>query len=199
MLTRIFVLPDILKEMGSWPSAYQELRRTAELQPDHWQAQLELGQIELAGGRRQDAKDRALTILKSAPTNSDAQILLSNADLALGNPAEALREATAAVSMAPDRPVVYLNLGQIQFRIGKPEDAESSVKKAQALTPKRCFLLTWARSTSSRNVGRTLKSNTRLAFRLPKDLLARAALANMYVAQGQPAQAEQTWPTPKNS
>src|SRR6516164_4075972 len=82
-----FRLAQTYSKMGSWPSAYQELRRTVELQPDNWQAQLELGQIELAGGRRQDAKDRALAILKSVPTNSDAQILLSNADLGLGNPA----------------------------------------------------------------------------------------------------------------
>src|SRR5208282_2613416 len=72
-------------KMGSWAAAYQELNRTIELKPENWKAQQELGQVELAAGKRQEAKDRALLILRSNPNQADAQILLANADAALGN------------------------------------------------------------------------------------------------------------------
>src|ERR1700740_26697 len=48
---------------GSWPSAFRELQRTIELQPENWQAQVDLGQLLLAAGKRQDAKDRAMLVL----------------------------------------------------------------------------------------------------------------------------------------
>ena len=72
-------------KMHTWASAYQELSRTVDLQPQNWKAQLDLGQLELAGAKRQEAKNRALLILKNNPNDSDAQMLLANADAALGN------------------------------------------------------------------------------------------------------------------
>src|SRR5271169_6646304 len=38
-------------KMGSWAAAVRELQRTVDLQPDHWRAQLNLAQLELAGGK----------------------------------------------------------------------------------------------------------------------------------------------------
>ena len=40
-------------KLGNWPAAYQELSRVVDLQPDHWKAQLDLGQLELASSKRQ--------------------------------------------------------------------------------------------------------------------------------------------------
>ena len=96
-------------KMSSWIAAYQEFSRTVELQPENWQAQLSLGQLELAGGRRQEAKDRALLILRGHLRDTDAQVLLANADVALGNLKDAAQEAADAVSWAPDHPSVYIN------------------------------------------------------------------------------------------
>src|SRR5467141_4125185 len=67
-------------KQGSWALAFQELSSTVDLQPENWPAQLDLGQLLLAGGKPQEAKDRALLILHGNPEHSDAQILLSNAD-----------------------------------------------------------------------------------------------------------------------
>src|SRR5208283_1265790 len=47
-------------KQGSWALAYHELSRTVELEPENWPAQTELGQILLAAGKGQEAKDRAL-------------------------------------------------------------------------------------------------------------------------------------------
>jgi tetratricopeptide (TPR) repeat protein len=71
-------------KLGTWSYAAVELSRAIELQPDLWEAQLELGKLQLAGGKPQAAKDRALLILQGNSTRSGAQILLANSDLALG-------------------------------------------------------------------------------------------------------------------
>src|SRR5258708_34264993 len=103
-----------LIKQSSWAAAFQALSRTVELQPENWPAQLDLGQLLLAGAKPQEAKDRALVILHGNPKHSDAQILLSDADAALGNLNDALEEAREAVRIAPDRSASLINLGLIQ-------------------------------------------------------------------------------------
>jgi tetratricopeptide (TPR) repeat protein len=57
-------------KVGSWTSAFREFSRTVELQPDNWPAQLQLAELTLRSGKAQEAKDRALVILRSNPTNA---------------------------------------------------------------------------------------------------------------------------------
>src|SRR6516164_4309262 len=92
-------------KLGSWSSAYRELSRAAELEPENWTVQQELAQLELAAGKPQPAKDRALLILRRDPKSAEAEMLLANADAALQHMKEALEEANTAVAMAPDRAV----------------------------------------------------------------------------------------------
>src|SRR3981189_1270685 len=46
-----------LLKQNSWAAAFQELSRTVDLQPENWPAQLDLGQLLLAGGKSKEAKD----------------------------------------------------------------------------------------------------------------------------------------------
>src|SRR6266550_7166978 len=56
-----------LLKQSSWAAAFQELSRTVDLQPQNWPAQLDMGQLFLADGKLQEAKDRALLILQGNP------------------------------------------------------------------------------------------------------------------------------------
>ncbi len=107
--------------MKSWPAAYAELQRTVELQPENWQAQVDLGRMELLGGKPQNAKDRSKLVLKSNPASIEAQLLLADSEAALGNLKAAIEEANAAIAMAPDRASSFLNLAQLQTRDGDPQ------------------------------------------------------------------------------
>jgi len=51
-------------KLGSWMAAYRELSRAAELEPENGTLQQELAQLELAAGKPQPAKERALLILR---------------------------------------------------------------------------------------------------------------------------------------
>lgn len=187
-------------KMASWAFAYQELRRTLDLQPDNWDAQLRLGQIELAGGKRQEAKDRALLILKNNPAHVEAQTLLSQADTTLGNLPLALQEANEALTMAPDRPASYLNLGQIQIRGGHPEQAELNFQKAQSLDPKGLSsYMTLGNFYQQQKRWMEAEKQFQQAVQVaPSDPLPRAALASLYFSQGQAAHAEQVLTDAKN-
>ncbi len=187
-------------KMGSWPSAYQELRRTVDLQPENWPAQLQLSQLELAAGKRQEAKDRALLILHSEPKNADAQMLLADSDAALGDLPKALEETKDAVAMSPDRAAVYLNLGQIQMRAGKMEDAEASFKRARELDSKSVVpFMTLGTFYAREKRWTEAQEQFKAAIqRAPNDVVPRAALAGLYFGEGQVAQAEQVLTDAKN-
>ena len=45
-------------KLMSWSAAFAELQRTIELQPDNWEAQVDLGRLQLVAGQKQEAKDR---------------------------------------------------------------------------------------------------------------------------------------------
>src|SRR5271163_5318988 len=53
-------------KQGTWAGAFQEFSRTVALQPENWGAQLEIAKLLLAGGKFQDAKDRATLVLKNS-------------------------------------------------------------------------------------------------------------------------------------
>src|ERR1700687_1354178 len=179
-------------KQSSWAAAFQELSRTVELQPENWPAQLDLGQLLLAGAKPQEAKDRALLILHGNPEHSDAQILLSEADAALGNLNDALEEAREAAKMAPDRSASLINLGLIQAKASAFDDAEASLKKAQSLDPASVTpLLTLANLYQRQRRWADAEKVFQAAISLaPKSTMPRIALAGLYLAQGQESLAE---------
>ena len=178
---------------GSWASAYQELLRTVDLQPDNWPAQLDLGKLQLAGAKPQDAKDRALLILKSNPKNADAKMLLSDADVALGNLSGALQEANDAIALSPDRPMLYLNLGHIQARMNDLPAAEQSFKRAASLDSNSAmpFITLGKFYQQQKNFTEAEKYFKAAIEKAPKDVSARASLAALYFSQGQVGPAEE--------
>jgi Flp pilus assembly protein TadD len=181
-------------KQGSWAAAYQELQRTIELQPENWSAQLDLGQLVFAAGKAQDAKDRALLILRNNPRHADAQVLLANSDAVLGNLKDALEEAKEATEMAPDRSVVFTTLASIQVRAGALADAEANLKKAESLDPTSIVpVMTLGRFYQQQKRWAEVEHEFESAISLaPKDPMPRAALAGLYVSQGQDTLAERT-------
>jgi tetratricopeptide (TPR) repeat protein len=181
-----------LLKQSSWAAAFQELSRTVELQPENWPAELDLGQLLLAGGKPQEAKDRALLILHGDLKHPAAQILLSDADAALGNVKDALEEASKATEIAPDRSSGLVNLGLIQAKAGAFDDAEASLKKAQSLDPVSVTpLLTLANLYQRERRWADAEKEYQAAISLaPRSTMPRIALAGLYLAQGQESLAE---------
>ncbi len=179
-------------KLGSLASAFRELTRAVELQPDNWPAQLQLAQLSLHGGSAQDAKNRALLILRANPQNADAQIVLSSSDEVLGDSKTALKEAQDATEMAPGQPDVFMHLGMLYARAGEAAKAEENLKKAKSLktngiTPIMTLGNFYQQQRRWNDAANEFQSAITAA---PTNPLPRAALATVYMNEGQDALAE---------
>jgi tetratricopeptide (TPR) repeat protein len=179
-------------KQSSWAAAYQELQRTIDLQPENWQAQLDLGLLLFAADKVQEAKDRALLILRSNPQYADAQMLLANSDAVLGNLKEAIGEAKKATEMVPGRAVAFITLGSIQMRAGVLADAEANLKKAESVDPASIVPLMmlgafYQQQKRWEEAEHEFASALSLA---PQDATPRAALARLFASQGRDSLAE---------
>ena len=181
-------------KLGSWASAFQEFARTVELQPDNWSAQLQLAEMALRGAKPQEAKDRALLILHGSPKNVDAQIVLSSADAALGDSKSSLQEALDATQLGPEQPRPFINLGILYARASQPAKAEENLKKAKALDSKDI--------TATMTLGNFYEQQRRwndaanefqsAIASAPSNPIPRAALATVFMNEGQDSLAERT-------
>jgi tetratricopeptide (TPR) repeat protein len=179
-------------KMSNWASAFRELQRTVELDPQNSDAQLDTGQLYLAGGKGADAKNSALTILKRSPGNLGAQMLLASSDAQLDNLQDALREAAYAVKMSPDNADAYVNLAGIQQRASSFQDAEANLLKARELSPASIIP---AMALGNLYAAQKQWKNAEAAFQTaitiaPKNPSPRASLAGVFIAQGKGDMAE---------
>lgn len=179
-------------KLGAWASAFRELSRAVELQPANWPAQVQLAELSLRGGKPHDAKDRALLVLHSNPQNSDARIVLSSADAALGDPQGALQEGIEATRMSPNRVEAFTHLGLLYARSGDVGKAEENLKKAKALDLSGIAATMTLGEFYEQNRRWTDATNEFQAAiaREPTNPVPRAALATVYMNQGQDAFAE---------
>jgi len=179
-------------KLGTWASAFRELSRAVELQPANWPAQVQLAQLSLRGGKPQDAKDRAGLVLHNNPQDSDAQIVLSSADAALGDSKAALQEAVEATRMSPGRTEVFTHLGLLYARGGDATKAEENLKKAKTLDSNGIAATMTLGEFYEQNRRWTDATNEFQAAitRQPTNPVPRAALATVYMNQGQDALAE---------
>src|SRR5882724_8411332 len=191
-VTALYKSAQCSERVGNWNAAYNELLRTVDLAPDNWPAQLDLGKIFLGGGRPQEAKDRALLILRSNPKDVQAQILLSGSDAALGNQQAALSEAREAVNLDPGRASVYLNLALLQQKWGTFSEAEANLLKAQSLDPSSAApkMILGAIYENQKRTDDARKQFEAAIQAEPKNPRPRTALATLYFSQGQIDQAE---------
>jgi tetratricopeptide (TPR) repeat protein len=176
----------------SWPAAFQELQQTIDLQPENWPAQLDLGQLLFAAGKAQEAKDRALLILRSNPQHADAQMLLANSDAVLGDLKAAIVEANKATEIAPGRAAVFLTLASIQMRAGALADAEANLKRAKSVDPASTVPVMmlgafYQQQSRWEEAEREFAAAQSLA---PKEAAPRAALVVLYTSQRKDALAE---------
>jgi cellulose synthase operon protein C len=180
---------------SNWAAAIQELQRTIELQPENWHAQIDFGQIILAGGKNQDAKDRALAVLHTDPKNLEAQLLLSNADALMGNSKDARQEAQDAIALAPDQARTYINLAIIEQKAGADDAAETVLKKAQSVDPSSAIpRMALGDLYERHNRWTDAQAQFQSAISVaPRDPQPRSALAALYLKQGDHAAAEKVF------
>jgi tetratricopeptide (TPR) repeat protein len=92
-------------------------------------------EVMLHQGRRAEALELNVAILKEAPKDPDARGLAAAFLLDQGDAAKAITELEAVVTTAPDNPVARLDLGRAYAEKGAWEQARQSFQKSLEIKP----------------------------------------------------------------
>src|ERR1700678_1589844 len=183
-------------KQGAVLPAYQELRRTVDLQPNNLQARADLGNMLLSGRLPDKAAEQANAILAIDSNNADGYALLAGVAAAKGNHAEALTQIQHALSIAPDRAAFHASLGMLQS--GDPAtaaDGEEQLRKAVSLDNKNigAHIVLASILQKKGDLQGAQDQMTAAVAADPKNLMARATLADLYLRQNNTAKAEETF------
>jgi tetratricopeptide (TPR) repeat protein len=123
-------------KLEQWPSAFQELNTTVQLQPDQYAAHLDMANLLILTRQFNDAKEHLDLLAQKQPNNPDVYIARANYDAGLNNTTAALADMQKALQLDPARSDSYLNLALLQVHGQQWDAAEASFKKAAELSPK---------------------------------------------------------------
>ncbi len=182
-------------QLGSVVAGYQELQRTVQLNPSNVQARLDLGNILLAGGVPQRAKEQAQAVLAAQPNNADGYALMSRVALKDGDKDESLKDIQKAISLNPNDSKLHTTLGLIQAMTPETRtEGQAELEKAVSLDAKNPNArLALAGVLANKGDMQGSEQQVQAAVQAsPKDLQARVALAELYLKSGDKDKAEQS-------
>ncbi len=174
-------------KMQQWSPAYQELARTVDLDPENWQARLDLTNLLIASHNLQQAQEQVDLLLKKWPDQWQIHVMASSLLTTRDNVTGAIAEMQKAIALDPGRSESYLTLGLLQQKTNQPDAAEISFKKAVELDPKSAQpqadsgqLLPVAQAARATRNHYSATPSPRIRL----DPGARGALARLYLAEG---------------
>ncbi len=182
-------------QLGSMIAAYQELQRTVSLNPGNIPARVDLGNMLLAGGLPDRAKEQANTILGAQPNNADAYALLSHVAQRQGDTTQALAMIQKAISLDPKNSSFHTSLGVLQATTpGSDKSGEGELEQAISLNAKDpSARIAFAEVLAKKGDLNSAEQQMQAAVQAkPDDLQARALLAALYLKENNQAKAEQT-------
>ena len=179
-------------KLQQWPTAYQELLTTVQIQPDQYAAHLDMANLLIMGRQFNEAKEHLDLLAQKQPNNPDVYIARANYYAATNNTTAALADMQKALQLDPSRSDSYLNLALLLVRGQQWDTAEVNFKKAVALNPKSMTALV---SLGSFYQTRGRFPEAEQVFRRAIETAAddpspRLSLAALYMAENKPAQAE---------
>jgi tetratricopeptide (TPR) repeat protein len=176
-----------------WLHAYQELSRTLDLQPENYQAHIDIANLLIADREPKKAQEHIDLLLQKDANDPQVHEAAANLLSAEADYNGAVRQMQTAIALAPNRWESYLNLGLLQMRVNQSEAAETSFKKAVELSPTSMGAqLALGSYYQSRNRFSEAEQQFRHAITVDaKNPEPRAELARLFILEGKPSEAEQ--------
>lgn len=187
-----FKLAESYRALGNMRAAFPEYVRAADLMPERDDAQLAAGSLLVNGGRFQDAKERARTVLRRDPNNVAALVLLGNSLAGLKDLDEGIGVLGRAAQLESEGPSVYANLGVFQLAQGDPQLAEEAFSRAVDVAPKSVdAYLNLANFYRAIHKSKEAEATFKRALEVePKSVKAYDGLAALYMETGKQTLAE---------
>jgi tetratricopeptide (TPR) repeat protein len=173
--------------------ALQELGRTIQLQPDDYEARVELANLLILGHNLAEAREHVDFLLKQRPSDPLVHSVDSSLLAAQGKVGAAIEEMRKSIALDSGRRwQFYLSLALLQVRDAQPVAAEASFQKVIELNPAAAqarLLLGSFYQSRSRNQDAEREFQEAIAVD-QKSPEPRVALARLYLAEGERAEAE---------
>jgi len=181
-------------KLQQWPDAFQQLLRTVEIKPDHYDAHLDITNLLLATRppQLQEAKEHLDLLLQKQPNNVQVHIAMANYNAASNDLGAAIASMQKALQLDPNRAESYLNMALLQVRAQQFDGAEASYRKAVELNPKSTNAqISLGNYYQLRGRFPEAEQQFRKAIAVsPTDPEPRGSLARLYLAENKPDQAE---------
>jgi tetratricopeptide (TPR) repeat protein len=180
-------------KLQQWPTAYQELLTTVQIQPEHYAAHLDMANLLISSGHFNEAKEQLDLLTQKQPDDPDVYMARASYYAATNNTTAALADMQKALQLDPRRSESYLNLALLQMHGQQWDAAELNFKKAVELSPKSTNALV---SLGSFYQARGRYPEAEQMFRRAIDTAAddpnpRLSLAALYMKENKPGQAEE--------
>jgi tetratricopeptide (TPR) repeat protein len=167
--------------------AAEHYKKVLALKPGLYEAELNLGILDVHNQRAADALPLLRDAAKQKPNQARPQRYLGDALLESGDLDGAVAAFRAALTADPKLAVAELGLGQALLRQGKPEDALPHYRQAAALDSNlKSYLLEAAVALSKANHP---DEAIDLLKEFPNDAGAREELGRLYLQENKPADA----------
>ncbi|HKP72951.1 MAG TPA: tetratricopeptide repeat protein, partial [Pyrinomonadaceae bacterium] len=188
--------------MGQYTQAFEELRATAELDPNNLEARVRLGNYYIVAFQqskddklRDEAKRLYEEVLAKDPNNIEGHILKATVLYASGKSEEALASLNRAVELNPNRTESLMSLALYYRQVGDAAKAEEVYKRALAANDRSALAhLEYAKFLVSQNRKDVAEAEFRRAAEVePENRDARSTLAKFYLANKQFDRAEEAY------
>jgi tetratricopeptide (TPR) repeat protein len=130
-----FSLSNIYLQLGKVEEAEALLRKTLELDPDHFSAMLDLAQLIKGSGSLDEVHELFARASKVDPDSDEAALGLVVLEMANKEFSKARQSLKEFIRRKPDSHLGYFYLGTLDQDLGKYAEAEKNYKKALALRP----------------------------------------------------------------
>ncbi len=130
-----YALSTINGMLGDIQAAGDCARRALALQPAHYGARINLGNVLLNQGNREGSLEEYRNAVKLDPSQATAHCNLGYILNVMGKYAEAAASYRTAISLNPNLAEAYNNLGNILLNQGAPQEAIDNFHRAISLAP----------------------------------------------------------------
>jgi tetratricopeptide (TPR) repeat protein len=173
--------------------ALRELGRTIQLQPDDYEARVELANLLILGHNFAEAREQVDFLLKQRPNDPSIHSVDSSLLAAQGEVGAAIEEMRKSIALDSGRRwQFYLSLAFLQVRDAQPDAAEASFQKVIEVNPAAAQArLLLGSFYQSRNRNQDAEREFQEAIAVDqKSPEPRVALVRLYLAEGKRAEAE---------
>lgn len=184
---------DAFRRLGELDAAIGEFEAALAANAQHLAARTNLGGALLVRGDVPRALEALREAVHSAPDSVEARTDYALALVAAGQDGAAIAEFGRAVSSAPELPLPRLQLGGLLLRAGRAREAVPHLETALRLSPddERAQYLLGCAQGDAGDAAAAHRSFEALVAKHPRALDGLLALAESWLARGEPARARE--------